>query len=72
MPLSIVVKTVSLDTLAEYPDIGVGGTEWRRATAIVSDIYQRCPSRAFAQNQTENGVWKCELGTQYTLISFPI
>jgi hypothetical protein len=51
---------VTLDSLAEYPDIGTGGTQWKRATAIISDLYQRCPSRTFAQNQTGEGVWKCQ------------
>jgi hypothetical protein len=61
VPLPVIEELLVLDPLSEYPNIyGVGGTEWKRATEIASDIFKRCPGRAFIRNMTEYApTWRC-------------
>ena len=64
VPVSTIEEVLALDPLSAYPDLygNVGGTEWRRTTEIASDIYERCPGRAWIRNVTEHAsTWKCEL-----------
>jgi hypothetical protein len=53
----------ALDPLSLYPDFDddVGGTEWFRTTVIASDLFERCPGRAWVRNVTEYApTWKCK------------
>jgi hypothetical protein len=61
VPLPVIEELLVLDPLSEYPNIyNVGGTEWKRATEIASDIFKRCPGRAFIRNMTEYApTWRC-------------
>lgn len=63
VPLPVIEELLVLDPLSEYPNIyGVGGTEWKRATEIASDLFERCPGRAFIRNMTQYApTWRCEL-----------
>jgi carboxylesterase type B len=68
VPLPTILQLISLDTLAEYPNPGpsiVGGRlenagqDWKRTTAIASDLFERCPGWAFARNMSLfRPVWK--------------
>jgi len=54
---------VALDPLSLYPDFDddVGGSEWFRTTVIASDLFERCPGRAWVRNVTEYApTWKCK------------
>jgi carboxylesterase type B len=60
VPIPTILKLLALDPLATYPNpYHVGGTEWKRATEIASDLFERCPGRAFARNMSlSKPVWK--------------
>jgi hypothetical protein len=68
VPLPTILQLLSLDPLAQYPNPGpsvVGarlanaGQEWKRATEITSDLFERCSGRAFARNMSLfKPVWK--------------
>lgn len=68
VPLPTLLQLISLDALAAYPNPGPGvvgarladaGQEWKRATEIASDLFERCPGRAFARNVSLfRPVWK--------------
>jgi hypothetical protein len=62
VPLSVIEELLVLDPLSEYPNpYNVGGTEWKRATEIASDLFERCPGRAFIRNMTEYApTWRCK------------
>jgi hypothetical protein len=62
VPISVIEELLVLEPLSEYPNIySVGGTEWKRATEIASDLFERCPGRAFIRNMTEYApTWRCE------------
>lgn len=63
VPLTTLEEMVALDPLSLYPDFDddVGGTEWFRTTVIASDLFKRCPGRAWIRNVTEYApTWKCE------------
>ena len=63
VPLTTLEEMVALDPLSLYPDFDndVGGAEWFRATAINSDLFRKCPGRAWICNVTEYApIWKCE------------
>lgn len=55
-------EILALDPLSESPNPGgVGGIEWKRATDIASDMFERCPGIAFARNMTAHAPgWKCK------------
>jgi hypothetical protein len=61
IPLPVFEETVALDPLSLYPNTaGVGGTEWKRATEIASDIFERCPGHEWIRNVTKyTNTWKC-------------
>jgi hypothetical protein len=52
----------ALEPLSDFPNTaGVGGTQWKRATAIGSDLFEKCPGRAFIRNVTEYAPgWRCQ------------
>lgn len=59
IPLSVFEEIALLDPLSEFPDQGVGGTEWKRTTEIASDIFERCPGREWIRNVTQySHTWK--------------
>jgi hypothetical protein len=62
VPLDVIKTLLVLEPLSLYPNrYPVGGAEWKRATEIASDLFERCPGREFARNMTEfKPVWKCE------------
>jgi carboxylesterase type B len=53
VPLPVIEELLALDPLSLYPNrYSVGGTEWKRATEIASDIFERCPGREFVRNMS--------------------
>jgi carboxylesterase type B len=53
VPLPDIVELLGLDPLATYRNLyPIRGTEWKHATEIESDLFERCPGRAFARNMT--------------------
>ena len=64
-------EVVVLDPLSLYPNPGdVGGTEWKRATEIASDIFERCPGREWIRNVTKYAnTWKCKSASSCILFT---
>lgn len=70
VPLPIIKELLALDSLAEYPNptysndtslpqLANAGQDWKRATAIASDLFERCPGLAFSHNMSLFApVWK--------------
>jgi carboxylesterase type B len=73
VPLPTIIQLLALDTLADYPNPNSGpagarledaGMEWKRTTAIASDLFERCPGRAFARNMSLfKPIWKYRWNT---------
>lgn len=54
VPLPVIEELLAFDTLSEFPNpYNVGGIDWKRATEIGSDLFERCPGRAFVRNMTQ-------------------
>lgn len=68
--ISTAVEILTLDPLSSSPNPGnVGGTEWKRATDIASDIFERCPGIAFARNMTAHAPgWKCNYSIHWIMV----
>lgn len=55
VPQPVMAELLQLDPLSDYPNpYPVGGTEWKRAAEIASDLFERCPGRAFVRNMTQS------------------
>jgi carboxylesterase type B len=63
--LPIISTLLSLDPLSTYPNpftggrLSLAGKNWKRATVVASDLFEKCSGRAFAANMSlYQGVWK--------------